>query len=128
MSTEKEIRELVDRWAAAEVAGDVDTLSAITVDDFTVVGPVGFVLPKAAWLDRYASGSLKTAKVTVDELAVRDHGETAVAIGKHSEEMAYQGNPTQGEFRITHILARRDGAWLLAGQHLSQIRDPRQQG
>lgn len=52
----------------------------------------------------------QTTALTVDELAVRDCGDTAVAIGKHVEEMAYQGNPTQGEFRISQILRRRDDA------------------
>ncbi|WP_328603390.1 nuclear transport factor 2 family protein [Amycolatopsis sp. NBC_00345] len=127
MSTEKKIQELVDNWAAAEVAGDADALAALAVDDFTVVGPVGFVLPKDQWLDRYRSGSLKTSKLSVEDLLVREYGDTVVAIGKHTQEMAYQGHPSQGEFRITHIAGRRGDDWLLVGQHLSQIRDPRAQ-
>jgi hypothetical protein len=40
------IRELDNAWAAAEQAGDSATLGALTVPDFQLVGPLGFVLDK----------------------------------------------------------------------------------
>ena len=54
--THNEIRELGRRWADAEQRGDADALSALAVEDFTLVGPLGFVLDKQQWLDRYRSG------------------------------------------------------------------------
>lgn len=46
------------RWADAERRGDVEALDALLTDDFSAVGPYGFVLDKKRWLDRYVSGGL----------------------------------------------------------------------
>ena len=51
-----EIRELADTWTAAEVDGDLEILDEILTDEFRGIGPLGFVLDKAAWLHRFAGG------------------------------------------------------------------------
>jgi hypothetical protein len=79
------------------------------------------VLNKQQWLDRYRTGALVTRSLTWDEVAVRDYGSAAVAIGRHTQEAAYQGHPSDGSFRATHIAVLEGGRWLLAGQHLSPI-------
>ena len=75
-----EIRAFGQVWAEAEVRGDVDALDAMTVADFTLVGPLGFVLDKQQWLDRYRSGDLVTSSLNWDEVVVREYATTAVAM------------------------------------------------
>ena len=120
-STDEQVRDLGRRWADAERRGDVAALEALTTSDFTLVGPRGFVLDKAQWLDRYRTGALVTRALTWDEVQVRDYGSAAVAVGRHTQEAAYQGHPSDGSFRATHIAVLEGGHWLLAGQHLSPI-------
>ena len=120
-STDEQIRELGHRWADAERRGDVAALEALTTADFTLVGPRGFVLDKEQWLDRYRTGALVTRALTWDEVQVRDYGSAAVAIGRHTQEAAYQGHPSDGSFRATHIYILQGGHWLLAGLQLSPI-------
>jgi ketosteroid isomerase-like protein len=122
--SEQQIREFGQRWAAAEQAGDTSALAGMVVDDFTLVGPLGFILNREQWLQRYETGGLVTEKLVWDEVVVRDYGDTAVAIGRHSQEASFQGNRADGNFRGTHIYLRRDGQWLLAGIHLSPIGAP----
>lgn len=124
MSSTEEIHELGKRWADAEVRGDDAALAALATDDFTLVGPLGFVLDRDQWAHRYAAGQLVTNALTWDELTVRDYGDTAVVIGKHTQQATFAGNPADGTFRGTHIAVRRDGRWLLAGIHLSPIGGP----
>jgi uncharacterized protein (TIGR02246 family) len=125
MSTETEIRELGERWVAAEQSGDVSTLDTLATPDFTLVGPLGFMLTKEQWLARYGEGGgLVTKSLVWDQVQVRDYGDTAVAIGVHTQEATFQGNPADGQFRATHIAVRRDGRWALAGIHLSPIGGP----
>lgn len=124
-TTDDKIRELGRHWVDAEQRGDIATLDAITTDDFTLVGPVGFLLNKQQWLDRYRTGALVTRSLVWDEIEVRDHGAAAVAIGCHTQEATYQGHPVHGQFRATHIAIRHGGdRWLLAGIHLSPIGGP----
>ena len=122
--TATEIRDLGERWAAAEQAGDVATLDGMAVADFTLVGPLGFVIDRAQWLDRYRSGDLVTSSLVWDEVEVRDYGSAAIAIGRHTQQAAHRGRPTDGQFRATHVAVRVDGEWRLASIHMSPIAAP----
>jgi ketosteroid isomerase-like protein len=123
-TTTGQIHALGRRWAEAELHGDVDTLEALRTDDFTLVGPLGFVLDRRQWLDRYREGQFVTHALDWDDVQVRDYGDAAVAIGRHVQRAAYQGNPADGQFRATHLAVLSDGEWRLAGMHLSPIGGP----
>jgi len=43
-----ELDEFGRRWAAAEVAGDVDVLDSMATKDFVLVGPLGFLVGQDA--------------------------------------------------------------------------------
>lgn len=122
--SDEQIRELGRRWADAEQRGDVAELDALSTADFTLVGPLGFVLTKQQWLDRYRNGDLVIRSLDWDEVAVRDYGAAAVAVGRHSQQASYRGNPVDGRFRGTHIAVRHGEGWLLAGLHLSPLGGP----
>lgn len=125
MSTvDEQVRELGRRWVDAELKGDHATLDSLAVDDFTMVGPLGFVLEKQQWLARYREGYFVTHSLTWDEISVREYGDTAVAIGIYEQDAEYRGNPSVGRYRCTQIAVRRNGEWLLAGMHLSTIAPP----
>ena len=123
-TTQDQVLELGRRWAEAEQRGDTETLDALTTDDFTLVGPLGFVLRKPEWLVRYGAGGLVTRSLVWDETTVRDYGDTAVVVGNHTQRAEYRGTPADGSFRATHIVVRRGGEWRLAGIHLSPIAPP----
>lgn len=124
-TTSAQIRGWGQRWCRAEERGDVEALDALTTQDFTLVGPLGFVLDKQGWLDRYRSGAMTTRWLCWDEVAVREYGTAAVAIGRQRQEGEYQGHPADGSFRTTHVFVRHgEGHWLLAGAQLSPIGGP----
>lgn len=118
-TTTQEIHDLGSRWVEAELAADVDVLDAIATDDFRLVGPFGFVLDKEQWLDRYRSGAFTTTAMTWHDVDVRAYGDAAVTIGTQSQEAAYKGAPSNGDFRITHVFVRHGDAWRIAGMQLS---------
>ncbi|WP_051165911.1 nuclear transport factor 2 family protein [Amycolatopsis orientalis] len=119
-----EIADLGKRWAAAEVAGDLDTLGGLVADEFRLVGPLGFVLDREQWLDRYRSGALVTERLDWRDVDVRVRGDTAIAIGVHEQEATHQGKRVDGTFRATHVLVRGDDGWQIAGMHLSPMGAP----
>jgi ketosteroid isomerase-like protein len=124
MNEAAELERFGKRWAEAEVAGDVSALNGLATDDFMLVGPLGFMLNKTQWLDRYRSGDFVTSALDWRDTQVRVFGDCAIVIGVHDQEAAYRGQPNNGQFRATHILVRDDGKWRLAGMHLSPIAAP----
>ena len=118
------IEELETAWSQAEMGADTGTLEAISTSDFMLVGPVGFVLDRQQWLERYRSGDLVTGSLSLEDPAIRVYGEAAVTIARHIQRASYKGQPADGQFRTTHIAVRVDRRWLLAGIHLSPIGGP----
>ncbi|OKI56362.1 nuclear transport factor 2 family protein [Micromonospora sp. CB01531] len=119
--TTADVLELGRRWAEAEQRADVETLDALTVADFALVGPLGFVLDKQQWLNRYRTKDLITTSLTWGEVTVRAYGDAAVVIGLHTQQASYRGQPSDGQFRATHIAVRAGERWQLAGIQLSPI-------
>jgi ketosteroid isomerase-like protein len=123
-ASDTEIRELGKRWAEAEVHGDVDALDALATEDFRLVGPAGFILDKQQWLDRYRGGGLTMRSLHWEDVDVRVHGEAAVAIGRYTQEATFQGNPVDGEFRVTQVAVRDPDRWRLASIHIGPLGAP----
>jgi ketosteroid isomerase-like protein len=118
-ATAEEIRNLGATWVGAELAADADTLDTLVTDDFHLVGPLGFVLDQHQWLDRYRSGDLTTTALTWHDVEAREYGGTVVTIGTQSQQAAYKGSPSNGDFRITHLFVRDGDQWKIAGMQLS---------
>ncbi|MFD9871897.1 nuclear transport factor 2 family protein [Streptomyces niveus] len=133
---DRELAEFGRRWAKAELHGDIDMLDRLLADDFRGVGPRGFILDKARWLERYASGDLIHDSFDWKEVEVRRHGDAAVAIGVQCQQSIVDGRDADGRFRATQFLAKGgDGAedgsgsgagdgWRLVGIHLSAMAEP----
>jgi ketosteroid isomerase-like protein len=105
-TSETQFRRLEDEWAEAEQHGDTATLDTLTTEDFTLVGPLGFVLSKNEWLERYRGGALVTEALTFDELHIRYYGQAVIVIGRHTQRAAYHGHRSDGQFRATHVAVR----------------------
>jgi len=123
-TTEQHVLDLGRHWASAEQRADVAALDELAAADFTLVGPAGFVLDRAQWLERYRSGALVTHALSWTDVTVRDYGDTAVAVGVHTQRASYREHAADGRFRATHVLVRRGERWLLASVHLSPIVTP----
>lgn len=124
MNDEADLAEFGKRWAEAEVAQDLTALDGMAHKDFILVGPLGFMLDKAQWLDRYRSGDFVTSSLDWRDTQVRVFGDCAVVVGVHDQQAAYRGQPNNGQFRATHVLTREEGSWRLVGMHLSPIAPP----
>ncbi len=117
----KDLQELGQEWATAELRGDTAFHERRLADDFIAVGPRGFMLTKDQWIARYQSGDLKHDSLEWSDATPRVYGETAVVIGRQTAQGSYQGHPIGGAFRTTLIFIRQDGEWRIASLHLSPI-------
>jgi hypothetical protein len=122
--TGTEIQICLERLTEAELSGNAAELDSLTTDDFTLVGPLGFVLDKEQWLDRHRSGALTTDALAWQPESVRRHHDTAIAIGTQHQRARYQGHPVEAHLRATHVLLHVDARWRVASTHLSPIGEP----
>jgi len=68
-------------WTTAEQVGDVRTLDQLLTAGFYGVGPMGFILPKTAWLARHQAGDLAYTRFGLDQVQAAGHGEVTVVTG-----------------------------------------------
>lgn len=121
-----DVRETLQRWSAAQEQADVGALEELADAEFTLVGPLGFVLAKEQWLGQFRSGALVTHSITQEEMQIREYGDTAIAISAQTQEAEYSGTPANGKFRLTQILVKNSDSWRLVGTHFSPITAPPQ--
>lgn len=124
--TTDEISQVLDRFAEAQALPDLDALSELLTDDFKLVGPLGFVVPKQQWLEQFHSGALQIESLGWDEVDIRTHAYAnfAIAIGKLTQTATYAENRSDGQFRVTAIATGHGTTWHLAGAHYSPIAAP----
>jgi ketosteroid isomerase-like protein len=113
------VSETIEQFAAAERGADTEALDGLLSADFRGVGPLGFVLTKEQWIDRYRSGALVPKAFELREPHVREHGDTAVVLAVQHQEGSYNGHSADGEFRATLVLTRQGGGWVVSHCHLS---------
>jgi ketosteroid isomerase-like protein len=120
----EELAQLGQRWAQAERDGDAAALTGLLADDFTGVGPLGFLLTRDAWIGRYQPGHLVNREFSWKPVSARAYGTTAVVVGIQTQDSTYRGRPAgNGRFRVTQVLDRSSGTWRLAGIHIGALAD-----
>jgi len=117
------IDTLLGEWTTAELAGDTPRLSVLLAEDFYGVGPLGFVLPRPAWLARHSPGQMTYESFTLDEIQTRELGDTVLVTARNDTLGTYQGHPVPGAVRATLVIARdgADAMWRIAAIHMSFI-------
>ena len=126
VKTATEIAELLNRFAEAQRLSDLDALSELLTNDFKLVGPLGFVVPKQQWLEQFRSGALQIESLEWDDVEVRTHAyaNCAIAIGRLTQTATYADHRADGAFRVTAVAIGYGVTWHLAGAHYSPIADP----
>jgi uncharacterized protein (TIGR02246 family) len=118
MTDQSAVLDLVQRWATAELTGDVEAYQWLLAPDFVGVGPVGFVLDATQWAQRHR-GDLKNHEFEVNDPPVRLYGDTAVVEAVQKQRTTVMGRDTSGSFRLGIVAVKRDDRWLPAHVQLS---------
>jgi Domain of unknown function (DUF4440) len=98
------IDSFLGEWARAEGAGDASRLDHLLSDDFLGVGPLGFVLPTRAWLDRDSSGALTYRSFSLEDIQTQTHGGTVIVAARQTAPGDYDGHPTSEIHRDTLVV------------------------
>src|SRR5262249_60747424 len=84
VNDEQQLQALEQERAAAELSGGAAFFESALAEDFVGVGPLGFMLSKKDWIDRYASGDLKHQSFEWGDAQIRLYGDAAVVIGRET--------------------------------------------
>jgi len=117
-TSEEAVRALESRRAEALLRADSDALSRMVADEFVEISRLGQLRTKQDNLRDIASGDLKLASVSYEDLTVRVYGDVAVLMGIANNTGTFRGIPFSGAIRYSRVFVRRDGRWqAVAMQH-----------
>jgi ketosteroid isomerase-like protein len=114
------LHAFLSHWTKSELAGDTETLATLLTDEFSAVGPLGFILPRPAWLDRHRQG-LAYEEFGLEEIQIHLYGDVAVVTARNTARGTYQRQPLPEALRATLVIASNSEAMRLAAIHLSFI-------
>ncbi len=117
----EQIAAFLAAWTGAERRGDTAWLGRHLAADFEGIGPLGFVLSRAQWLERHAGGDLSYETYELSEVHTRVYGNVATVTAHQTAKGAYRGNPVPPELRASLLLIDGETGWQLAGVHFSFI-------
>jgi hypothetical protein len=115
------IDSFLSEWTIAERDGDTEHLKALLTDEFYGVGPLGFILPRTAWLARHGPGGLAYETVDLDEVQTQQYGEVVIVTARNNTRGTYQGHPIPEAVRATLVIVADRHSLRLAAIHMSFI-------
>ena len=116
-----DVTTFLDEWTDAERTADRAFLDAHLADDFVGIGPLGFALPKAAWIDRHQGDALQYSTFRLDEVEVHQVGEATVVTARQDAEGTFAGTPVPQVLRNTFVLDAGDDGWQIGHLHMSFV-------
>jgi ketosteroid isomerase-like protein len=106
--------QLASRWKNRDCAG----WGALLSDDWSVTHIDAQVITKEQALEMCRSGPPVTS--SVDQLAVRSYGDTAIVTGRTMATVS--GTPPQTvALRFTDVFVWRDGCWIAVASHATRL-------
>ncbi len=117
-----EIVALEAEIRTAQLTADVAALDRLIAEELLFTGPDGQLGTKAQDLAAHRSGVVRMREHEPTELRIRRIG-ADVAIAALCARLAVEVNGTlvRGAFRYTRVWAREQGAWRVAGGHVSAV-------
>ena len=121
-SSEKEVREMIEKYRTALLQRDIPTLEKIWADDYIFVNALGKVMTKAQRLANAKSGATTLDSINEEEnITVRVYQNSAVATSRVMIKGKYGGQPTSGQYRSTHVWVKGPEGWQLVSNQLTPL-------
>jgi hypothetical protein len=117
---ETDIAAAQQRFDAAELAADTETLQELLTEDFLSIGPKGFLLTKPEWIDRHVHFTYHA--LDTSDVDIRTYNsDTALVRNIQRNRATYQDTESEIAVRVSQTWVRQDGAWRLAGIQFSPL-------
>lgn len=113
------IEKLQDKFDQAELHDDRARLRELIDDDFVSIGPRGFLLDKAQWIERHDEFAYETLETS--DMNVRVFDGAAIVRDVQRNRSRYGEQQLEHAFRVGQVWVRRDGDWKLAAIQFSPL-------
>jgi uncharacterized protein (TIGR02246 family) len=110
-SAERAVRDMEQQWREAWLAADAAAMERIYADDYMAIPNIGTVSTRAEIMADVRRGVFKYSRMDHSEMSVRIYGETAVVVGRTSNDGRRGDRDVSGDFRYTRIYVKRRGHW-----------------
>jgi ketosteroid isomerase-like protein len=117
INMEPSLEAIMQRWAAAAAAADINVLDEIIDDDFVRTSPKGALENKADYLEKYRG--LRQRHVIIDELSCKLFGDVAVVFGRSVQDSV--NTEEQVTTRYTDVFVKCDSLWRCVAAHGSRV-------
>jgi hypothetical protein len=106
-----DVRGAIAAWTDVIVRRDVAEADALLHPEYVLqsAGGYGSHVDRAAWIAGLAE--IDTRSLEPVALEIGEFGDTAVAVGRWRWDASTPDRDLTGEYQITDVLLRHDGAW-----------------
>ena len=99
------------QFSAAVAANDTHGIAMITAEDWQIIDSDGHIIPRAAFLQVIASGTLKHASLSNSDRAVRIYGNAAIVTARSKSAGMYAGSTFSTDEISTDVWVRKNNRW-----------------
>jgi hypothetical protein len=92
-------------------------------DDFVGIGPVGFMLPRDAWLERLGP-DLRYDNLDLDDVSIREYDGAAIVVARQHAVGVARGHPVPADTRVSFVVVPGDNGPRIAGIQYSLMAPP----
>ena len=117
----EELLKFEEEFTQAVAANDVGAIGRFVADDWVIVDADGSVIDRLRFISAIESGALTHESMESTDVAVRVHGDTAVATGVTTSKGQFMGQSFTTRERATDVLVRLDGRWLCVFSQLTRV-------
>jgi ketosteroid isomerase-like protein len=114
---------LEQRWTAAELSGNANTLGSMLAEDYLGIAPDGRLDSKADTLRSVRDGLMRFASIKTTTHKIRVYGSTAVVVSTAEVSGTYNGHPISGRYRYTRVYHLDGAGWKIVSFEASRIRE-----
>jgi hypothetical protein len=118
----RQLEVLEEQLASTFKNRDCAGWGALLADDWSVTHINAQVITKPQALEMCRTGPAVTS--SVDEIAVRVYGDTAIVTGR-TRATAAGTLPQTVVLRFTDVVVLRNGRWVVVASHATQLQDTR---
>lgn len=101
--------------ADALARNDADALARYYATEWLSVSPAGAVLASGRGFTATRNGDLTYTSIQVNEPITRVYGNTAVSTSRVTVAGENRGHDISGDYRVTTMLIKQNGRWLIVG-------------